>query len=294
MSDQEVANNENKDDQSINDISKSEQNDDKDSDEKKQEDLVESDYSDWSDDDDELLQKNQDNKLESQNNGVKTEPFLEDKPRVFSEPDEDIINGNETNNSFDCSKSKNIEDLETISDGELDDFNLNDKINSLNEMDLSFNNKIGISNGKSIAHPKVLDILDIDWKSLIENSNTNSEKDDKSQSNKRAQNHEEYRKRNSTIALLNRIGFSRKLAGIELSSHIEQQLNEQLNDHYIPMYNPLPSLHCYYREQQRKRESYFANNLSSNQMATITNQNSRHSPLNGAKIRAFIKMFEKN
>ena len=206
---------------------------------------------------------------------------------------------------------KNIEDLETISDDDLDlmsdDF-YNDKSGSQTDMDELFTNKSDSSqfpdgNATNISTTstdtpgdiKVMDILEIDWKSLItekpraegESAAVDGSSTTTTESTAPKDSHAEYRKRNSTIALLNRIGFSHKFAGPALTEYIERQLAEQLKDQYRPMFGPIPALHCYHREKLEQREQFFGSNgASTDQVPT------EMSLLNGAKIAAFTKFME--
>lgn len=203
--------------------------------------------------------------------------------------------------------TKSIEDLEAISDDDLDPMSDDffDKSESQTYMDDLLNKSDSLSqfvDGNTSASAtstsnevsgdmKVLDILEIDWKSLITekrqgeavgNATGESSTPDTRDS------HAEYRHRNSTISLLNRIGFSHALAGPQLTTYIEAQLAEKLKDQYVPMYNSLPALHCYYREKRELREGFFksAQELPS----TSTSNGAPSSPLNGAKIEAFSRM----
>lgn len=251
---------------------------------------VGSDYSDWSDgEDDELLVlENSDQKM---NKGTMIATSMNGERTVMiKEEMEDSITA-----------VRNFEDLEAISEDELDplsddffDKSQTDMDDLLNKSDslsqFPENGNSSTANGSDVCgNLKLLDILEIDWKSLItEKPSADSAGGESSHSDSAAKDsHAEFRHRNSTILLLNRIGFSRDLAGPQLSAFIDSQLAEKLKEQYVPMTHRLPALHCYYRGKQELREGFFQGSL---QQENHPSSNAENAPLNGAKIEAFGRM----
>ena len=150
------------------------------------------------------------------------------------------------------------------------------------------NNSIIGNNDSSSTDIKVLDILAIDWKGLIQETKkpiviqrsknhlklTNNEQTEAT-STLRARVHTQYLERHSTIALLNRVGWSHQLAGPELTSYIQRQLKEKIGRQYVPMCHPVPAIHCYYREKRENIENIFGeNNMGDDHDATDDTYNS--------------------
>lgn len=192
-------------------------------------------------------------------------------------------------------------DLEAISEDDLDplsdDFfdksqtmddllNKNDSLSQFPE-----NGNASTSNNTDVCSDlKVLDILEIDWKSLISESRENLEESGSSSEAKDS--HAEFRHRNSTIFLLNRIGFSHELAGPQMSSFIDSQLANKLKDQYVPMAHKLPALHSYFCAKRELREGFFKgvhHHHHQELSSSLSKDAPTLSPLNGAKILKFLE-----
>lgn len=83
------------------------------------------------------------------------------------------------------------------------------------------------------TQPTILDILNIDWKSFIASSTTDSLKSKLKigeDQNDKIENTEKFRKTHSSIEMLMRTGFSNQLAGETLSKQIREQFNFQTDE----------------------------------------------------------------
>lgn len=114
---------------------------------------------------------------------------------------------------------------------------------------------------KETKEISIIETLNIDWKSLIQNT----EKESKKEEDKKAR-RERLKEQNSTIRMLNRVGFSHQFAGQKLTQLITEHLEEKLADKYQPMLNPVPLLHSYYRNKQNHNDNILrtSNNVSMN------------------------------
>lgn len=113
---------------------------------------------------------------------------------------------------------------------------------------------------KKPKEPDIVDALNIVWgPSVVENNETNdkvdSNDDSKIENDKKLRN-EKFRKQNSTITMLNRIGFSQKYAGPVLTCKINDYLARQLGPKsYRPMLHPTPALHSFFLSKQNPYNS---------------------------------------
>lgn len=173
-------------------------------------------------------------------------------------------------------------DLEVISDEECE--TNEPETNSLDESNQEFENlfsqKAPDDDDDDEKEPEkievnILDSLKIDWKSLLEHSRQeqNETTSDPNDIEKKKLISETFRKKYSTIAMLNRIGFSYRYAGAELSKLIENQMQEQLQEDYQPMLSKIASMHSF----QLSRKSQAASILS-------------NGPMNGQKDKKFFQL----
>lgn len=146
--------------------------------------------------------------------------------------------------------------MEIISDDDLDNDELfGDKDNDMEQL-LSGDNSN--QDGTNLDESKILEMLEIDLKDLIDSSLSVAKEDNDTDSQNKAH-REAYRKRNSALSLLNRMGFSSQYAGEDLSKQIIERLQAELGDDYRPMLHQTPAIHHYYRMGKERREQYFAN-----------------------------------
>lgn len=205
--------------------------------------------------------------------------------------------------SFAAVRNFEVEDLEAISEDDLDplsdDFfdksqTMDDLLNKSDSLNQFPENGNASNLSTSNADLKVLDILEIDWKSLITESKESLEGIGRSGSSSEAKDsHAEFRHRNSTINLLNRIGFSHELAGPQMAAFIDSQLKGKLKDQYVPMTHKLPALHSYFRAKRELREGFFKgvhHHHSEPSSSSFSPDAPTFSPLNGAKIEAFGRL----
>ncbi|KAH9528631.1 hypothetical protein DERF_002553 [Dermatophagoides farinae] len=216
---------------------------------KDQADEIASNYSDWSESEDDLL------KADNTQQESKIDTIQKVDKTTLS------VKGNN--------------DLEAISDDDIDTI----------ADDISNNNKTGANVEKLLQQKEsneivekdleeisILDILKIDWKSLIVENETNivnnettndddlNPADIKSTLNKdeketKKQRSEKFRQKNSTIAMLNRIGFSQKFAGPDVTAKINDYLARELGaETYRPMLHPVPALHSFYLSKQQHND----------------------------------------
>ncbi|UXI21148.1 IBR domain containing protein [Sarcoptes scabiei] len=221
-------------------------------------DEINSNYSDWSETKDDLLEadlvidqsksNNRSDSIQAQNGNIKNEIDLEvisDEECETNEPETNSLD--ESNQEFENLLSQKAPD-----DDDDDDEKEPEKI-----------------------EVNILDSLKIDWKSLLEHSRQeqNETTSDPNDIEKKKLISETFRKKYSTIAMLNRIGFSYRYAGAELSKLIENQMQEQLQEDYQPMLSKIASMHSF----QLSRKSQAASILS-------------NGPMNGQKDKKFFQL----
>ena len=119
---------------------------------------------------------------------------------------------------------------------------------------------------KKPKEPCIVDALNIVWCPLIVDNNDNNDtlsstttttttSNNKIENEKKLRN-EKFRKQNSTLTMLNRIGFSQKYAGPLLTDRINDYLAQKLGPKiYQPMLHPLPALHSFYLSKQMSNDS---------------------------------------
>lgn len=95
-----------------------------------------------------------------------------------------------------------------------------------------------------------METLNIDWKSLVQNNDKESIKEEDKKARR-----ERLKEQNSTIRMLNRIGFSHQFAGPKLTELITEHLKEKLSDKYQPMLNPVPLLHSYHLNKKNHNDN---------------------------------------
>ncbi|XP_075679144.1 uncharacterized protein LOC113799790 [Dermatophagoides pteronyssinus] len=228
-------------------ISRNNANDD-DGDDEKQDAEIASNYSDWSESEDDLL--------------IKNDPQPKQQQQLETKID-----------SNDKSLIKNDNDLEAISDDDIDTISdiLNNKNGDENVEKLLKQQKDndGEVLEKKPKEPCIVDALNIVWCPLIVDNNghdndnndtlltttTTTTSNNKIENEKKLRN-EKFRKQNSTLTMLNRIGFSQKYAGPLLTDRINDYLAQKLGPKiYQPMLHPLPALHSFYLSKQMSNDS---------------------------------------
>ncbi|XP_054164192.1 serine/arginine repetitive matrix protein 5-like [Oppia nitens] len=184
----------------------------------------EDNFSDWSEDEDELLLKTDVFEAPVITNNNFNEDVWTERP-----------SGSKSKRDLYSSQSKDEDALEAISDDELDaiigDSDPNDA--KVDDKNLS-------------ANRQVLNALDIDWGSLVEEPKVKSEFVPGSA-----------RKRFSAANVLMRIGFSQAYAGQQMTEKLTKFCQNELKDEFVPFWHPIAAVHSVISERIRERIQLF-------------------------------------